>query len=358
MMVWSSLLAVAAATGVSFLIRKIALHYKIVDRPDLSPQRKDIKKRVPLLGGTAIWLVFFIITALQLIDLTSGYLLPKHLAGIWLAGGIIIIGGGLDDVFNLSPLKQLIFPLVACLVIIGSGIGVAYISNPFGNTISLTQIQWVLFTDHGLPYQITVWADIFTVVWLMLTMYTTKLLDGVDGLVSGIGAIGGIIIGLLCLSTTVQQPETASLAFIFAGACLGFLVWNLAPARLYLGEGGALFIGFMLGILAILSGGKIATALLILGLPLLDLLAVIIRRVVIEHKSPFKGDLSHLHFQLQQRGWKTGQIILVYYAITLAFGLSTLIFGGVIKIIMLGILLVLGLSLVLYASLHTTQSQR
>ncbi|EKD79227.1 MAG: glycosyl transferase family protein, partial [uncultured bacterium] len=146
------------------------------------------------------------------------------------------------------------------------------------------------------------------------------------------------------------QPETAIVAFIFAGACLGFLVWNVSPAKIYLGEGGALLVGFMLGILAIMSGSKVATALLILGLPMLDVLAVIIRRVFIEHKSPFTGDLFHLHYQLQDKGWNDRYIVLIYYVITAGFGVSTLVLSGSAKVIALGMLLLIGLSLVVYAS--------
>lgn len=352
-----ALLAVSAmlAAVVSALVQRLALRFGIVDRPELAPQRKRIGQTVPLLGGLAIWFTIVVVTSLLFPNLTQGYLLPKHLFGLWLAGGVLMLGGWWDDRKNLAPLVQLIFPVVACLLVVTSGIGIDYISNPWGGVVELEQTHWTLFYAGGLPYQVTLWADLFTIVWLMLSMYTTKLLDGVDGLVSGIGMIGGIIIGLLSLSATVVQPETASIAFVFAGACAGFLVWNFAPARLYLGEGGALFVGFMLGVLAILSGSKIATALLILGLPLLDLLAVILRRVVIERKSPWRGDLLHLHFQLQQRGWSVRQIVLVYYVITLAFGLSTLILQGPMKTLVLGLLLLSGLGLVIYASFNSTR---
>ncbi|EKD79262.1 MAG: hypothetical protein ACD_41C00125G0009 [uncultured bacterium] len=261
-----------------------------------------------------------------------------------------MIGGLIDDLKNLSPKRQLIFPVLACLIIVASGIGIEYISNPFGGVWSLDQYQWTIWQKQGVPYQLTLWADLFTVGWLMVSMYTTKLLDGLDGLVAGIGTIGATIIGLLSLTAVVMQPETAVVAFIFAGACFGFLLWNFSPAKIYLGEGGALLVGFMLGILAIMSGSKIATALLILGLPMLDLLAVVLRRVFIEHKSPFTGDLFHLHYQLRDKGWNDRQIVLAYYAITAGFGISTLILTGTAKVIALAILFIIGLYLVIYAS--------
>jgi UDP-GlcNAc:undecaprenyl-phosphate GlcNAc-1-phosphate transferase len=332
------------------IVRRLALRWQVVDRPEVAPNRKLQTQSVPLLGGLAIWLTVVVATSVLLPYLTTGYLLPKHLIGLWLAGTVLMIGGVWDDVKNLSPKVQLLFPVAACIVVVACGIGVDYISNPLGGVIPLDNWQVIVWTRNGLPYQFTVVADLFTIGWLMLSMYTTKLLDGLDGLVSGVGMIGGVIIGLLCLTAGVMQPETAMLAFVFAGACAGFLLWNFAPARLYLGEGGALWIGFMLGALAIISGSKIATALLILGLPILDVLAVIVRRVFVERKSPFSGDLLHLHFQLQQRGWKPRTIVILYYLITLAFGLSTLLVTGLTKVIVLGILGLAGLSLVVYAS--------
>ena len=118
-------------------------------------------------------------------------------------------------------------------------------------------------------------------------MYTTKFLDGLDGLVSGLSVIGGLIVAGLCLFTKFFQPEIATISLIFAGACAGFLIFNFYPAKIFLGEGGSLFCGFILGTLAIISGGKIATTLLILGIPILDLIWVILRRLIGEHRAPW-----------------------------------------------------------------------
>ena len=291
-MIWLVLVSAGVSCSVTWVVRRAASHWQVFDR-------KTAPHRTPLLGGVAIYLTTVALVSFMLPVLVQGYLLPKHVFGILVAGSILMLGGILDDLKNLPPKIQLIFPILACLVIVVSGIGIAYISNPFGGVWPLDQWQWTVWQKQGVPYQLTLWADVFTIGWLMVSMYTTKLLDGLDGLVAGIGTIGATIIGLLSLTAVVSQPETAIVAFIFAGACLGFLVWNVSPAKIYLGEGGALLVGFILGILAIMSGSKVATALLILGLPMLDVLAVIIRRVFIEHKSPFTGDLFHLHYQLR-----------------------------------------------------------
>lgn len=341
-MILLALVSAVLSFGATWVVRRYALAWKVVDHKS--------GKSIPLLGGIGLYVTTLALVSFMLPVLIQGYLLPKHLLGILLASSVLLIGGIWDDVKNLPPRRQLIFPIVACLVIVASGIGIDYISNPFGGILPLNQWDWTVAEYQGTPYHITLWADLFTIVWLMISTYTTKLLDGLDGLVAGIGGIGATIVGLLSLSAIVAQPETAVVAFIFAGACLGFLVWNFSPAKIYLGEGGALLVGFMLGVLAILSGSKIATALLILGLPMLDLLAVVIRRLIVEKKSPFTGDFFHLHYQLRNKGWNDRTIALTYYVITAAFGVSTLVLSGITKVVALGILVLIGLTLVGYAS--------
>ena len=118
----------------------------------------------------------------------------KHITGILLAISVIVIGGVLDDKYNLKPRLQIVFPVIATLIMIFSGIGIDHIRNPFGGIISFVNYELVLFYWHGLPYKITLLSDLFTFIWLMGMMYTTKTLDGLDGLVSGITIIGSVII--------------------------------------------------------------------------------------------------------------------------------------------------------------------
>ena len=217
---------------------------------------------MPLLGGLAIFLGFTVLLigySLFTDLIPGGSIRPKHLAGIVIAGGLLMVGGFLDDKYNMHPLRQMIWPVAAILVVIASGIGIGYVTNPVGETLQLEQWSLALFSYKGATYHITLLADLFTFVWLLGTMYTTKLLDGLDGLVSGVGVIGALALFALSLTPEVMQPETALIAALFAGACLGFLKYNFSPAQIYLGEGGSLFVGFTLGLLAIISGGKIAT---------------------------------------------------------------------------------------------------
>lgn len=338
----SYVLVLLASAGVSafmtVLVRRWAQRLQIVDRPEVDPERKIHTRPTPLLGGFAPMLAFFSVLLLLRWwrpDLTLGFSTGQYfgLAGatVWLA-----IGGFLDDRFRLSPWWQILWPILAGLTVIGAGVSIHYITNPFGGLIQLDQHRISLFALAGLPLVLVIWADVFSFVWLMGMSYTTKFLDGLDGLVAGVTSIGGLILFFVSLRPEVNQPTTALVALILSGAMLGFLPFNFHPARIFLGEAGSLWSGFMLGALAIISGGKIATALLLLGLPILDVGWVIVRRLR-ERRSPFRGaDRKHLHFRLLDIGLGHRQAVLLLYAFTLVFGAMTLFFHGWHKVIALG----------------------
>ncbi len=323
------------------LVRRYALEKKIVDYPG---HRKIHKSPIPLLGGLAIFFSFFLV--LSYFVFFTPYILGKTLAlkqllGVFIAGLFLMIGGFLDDKYNLSPKKQFIWPFLAVLTVIISGIGVKYITNPFGGEINLEMRNFFIFNFLGLPRYLSFPADFLTLFWLLGMIYTTKFLDGLDGLVSGITTIGSLIIFGLCLFTIFFQPEVGFIAIILAGAYLGFLIFNWHPAKIFLGEGGSTFSGFMLGILAIISGGKFATTLLVVGIAVLDVAWIIIRRVILEHHSPFLADKKHLHFRLLDIGFSHRQTVLLLYFLALLLGLSTFFLKSLGKVIILGILPVL-----------------
>ena len=179
-------------------------------------------------------------------------------------------------------------------------------------------------------------------------MYTTKLLDGIDGLVTGVTAIGGFIIFLFTMTTKYYQPDIGLAALILAAACLGFLIFNWHPAKIFLGEGGSLLLGFILGVLAIISGGKIAIALLIMGIPIMDVIWTIIRRIK-DKKNPFKfADKKHLHFRLLDLGLSQKKTVLIYYGFSAIFGLSALFLQSRGKLIVLGALAAIMLGVVVW----------
>lgn len=322
----------------TFFVRYFVQRLKIFDYPG---ERKLQTKPIPLLGGLAIFFAFNLVVLFFLPQLLGGYLLPKYLWGIFLAGLVLMIGGFLDDKYNLKPKQQIIFPLIATLIIIASGISVSYL---FSGRVPLEQFNITLFYWHDLPYKITLWADVFVFFWLLGMMYTTKFLDGLDGLASGVGVIGSLIIYFLSLK--VVQPETAILAIIFAGTCLGFLIWNWHPAKIFLGEGGSLYIGFILGVLSIISGAKVATALLVMGIPILDVVWVIGRRIFKEKHSPFLADQGHLHFRLLEARFSHRQAVLFLWLLVTIFGFSSIFIQGREKLLALFILMAVMLILV------------
>jgi len=329
----------------TLVVKKIAFKYKILDYPDF--QRKIHKVPIPLLGGVAIFLSFTIVLIYYSFFtnlLIYGFILPKHVIGIILAALIIVIGGVLDDKFNLKPKYQIIFPILATLIIMASGISINYIRNPFGNIISFKNWDFNLFYFQGIPYKITLLADFFTLFWLLGIMYTTKLLDGLDGLVSGITIISSLIIFCIAMSKSVAQYNTALIALILAGAFLGFLFFNFHPAKIFLGEGGSLFAGLMLGVLAIISGSKVATTLLILGIPILDVVWVIIRRMFTK-KSISLADRKHFHFRLLDIGLNQRQAVIFMYSLTASFGIAALFLQTMGKFIALLVLAALMLIL-------------
>ncbi len=318
--------------GVRFLMQR----WGVVDSPK-SEKRKIHKKKIPLGGGIAIYIAFFAITSIAIAFGTVGESIsPQMLLLVALAGLVLMIGGVLDDKYVLRPMHQIIFPVLSAGIVAFAGIGPSDITNPFGGTISLSAVLGFVTLGHVLVF-----------LWLIGMMFTTKFLDGLDGLVSGIVTIGAFMIFFLSRQEQWFQPEVATLAIIFAGACLGFLLWNWHPAKIFLGEGGSLFTGFLLGVLAIISGGKIMTTLLVVGIPLLDVVRVIFVRW--RRKQPIHvGDSEHLHYKLLQSGMSHKQVVLFLYALSFSFGITTLFLQSKQKLIAFAFLFILMLLLAIW----------
>jgi UDP-GlcNAc:undecaprenyl-phosphate GlcNAc-1-phosphate transferase len=337
--------AFALAVFFTYFVRKVALRFNIVDEPN--GERKIHKKPIPLLGGLAIFLSFFLVLGFFLFftdKVLAGQILAKHFLGIFIGSVFLMIGGVLDDKYNLRAKWQIIWPIFAAIAVIVSGIGINYITNPLGGLLQLDKLKLVLFHLNGVPYRITLFSDIFTFLWLLGMMYTTKLLDGLDGLVSGITTIGAIIIFFVSLAGDDFQPETAMVSIILAGAFAGFLIWNFNPAKIFLGEGGSIFAGFMLGSLSIIAGSKIATTLLIIGLPMIDVLIVIIQRLF-KNRKIFSADKRHLHFRLLEAGLSQRQAVVILYLVTIIFGIATLVLKTEGKLLVFGFLFILSVIL-------------
>ncbi len=325
----------AVAACVTPLVRFLAWRTGVVDRPD--GERKAHGRPVALLGGVAVFVAMAVAvaTAIGFGWLPGLHVKGKFLISIVIAAFLLMFGGAWDDARNLRPWKQIVWPVLAALAIVASGIGITFVTNPFGGQLYLNGFSVTVLWLAGIPYKVTPLADAFTVLWLLGMTYTTKFLDGLDGLVSGVTVIGALVVAAVSLMKEVSQPDTAVLAVIVAAAFAGFLLFNGSPASIFLGEGGSTMAGFLLGTLAIISGGKIATTLLVLGLPIFDAAFVIVRRLL-QKKSPAAGDRSHLHFRLLDFGWSQRQVVLLYYFVAALFGTSTLILQGWEKVAAIG----------------------
>lgn len=325
----------------TWAMKHIALYFKIVDAPD--SDRKKHSVATPLLGGMAIFLSLLITLYIGRSIILAGNLEVHHWVGVLVGGLLLMIGGLIDDIKKLSPAKQFIFPLLAAIAVVMSGVGIEKITNPGGGFLYLNNLQIPIFVWGTHSYYFNLIADTFTILWLLGMTYTTKLLDGVDGLVGSITVVGSLVIFLFTTTTRWLQPDIAFAALMLAAASLGFLMLNWHPAKIFLGEGGSLFLGFMLGVLSIISGGKIAIALLIMGIPVLDVIWTIIRRII-RRQSPFKADRHHLHFRLFDAGLGPRLTVLTFCLISLVFGLSGLFLqsrGKIYSLIGLFILMLL-----------------
>ena len=323
------------------LVKNMAIKSKILDMPN-NP-RKIHQLPVPLLGGIAVFLglCFSLAIYLKFTDVNFSVIPVKFFTAIISGGLILMLGGFLDDKYNLPPKFLWIFPALASFLVVWSGIGVGikHLSNPFGGQIS---IAYNIFT---IPL-----SGIIMWLYLMGLIFTTKFLDGLDGLCAGISLIGGLTLFALSLLPHINQPMTASMAIIFSGSLLGFLIYNFHPAKIFLGESGSTFCGFFLGVLSIILGGKIATVLLVMGIPILDVAWAIIRRLFYG-QSPFKGDRTHLHHRLLDIGLSHRQTVLVLWLISAIFGSVAVFLQSFGKLIALGILfclmLILAISVVI-----------
>ncbi len=326
-----ALIALSFSFILTYFIRKLAISRNWL--PQI--RKRDVhNKPIPRLGGIAMFLAFvgtilivwFVNPDLFNFNTSSlnfGFFeINKHLFGILLASTLITTVMIIDDIRGLSPWTKLFWQIIAAIIIIVSGIGIDFIRNPFGGEIHLDQIK-IPIEFLGNSYSFTLWSDLFTMIWLVGMMNIINFLDGIDGLAGGVSVIAAMIIFFLSISPGINQIATAVLAITLASSILGFLPFNFPPAKIFMGDTGSMFVGFMLGILAIISGGKVTTAFLVLGFPILDGIWVAISRIR-KGKSPFKADQTHFHHRMLNMGLSQQQTVFLLYFIAALFGIIAL----------------------------------
>jgi len=344
-----SFIIVVVATPLSLIFIK---RLGIIDDPKKHKHPAILhKKPVPRGGGIPLF-IGVLIAGILFLPLT------KIVIALFLASFISLIIGVLDDKYDLSPYVRFIFNIIAGLIIVGSGVGIPFVTNPFGGTfyLNIFRLSFDFFGQHS----ILVFSDLIAIIWLVWIMNMLNWSKGVDGQMPGIVAISAVVIGLLSLRFPVIDQTnliSAKLSFILAGASLGFLVFNFYPAKIFPGYG-ATSIYLLLGALSILSSAKLATAILVMGVPMIDGAITILRRVL-SGKSPFWHDKKHLHHLLLYMGFGQRKVALFYWIISAILGSLSLFLtsrGKLFAVIMV-IIVVGGFLLFLHFALERNKNE-
>lgn len=318
-----SIFAITAIVAfvVTPLVIQAAKKFRVLDFPWRAHPAIIHAAPIPRAGGAA---TFLAIAAGYFIFVSQSGLvhLDKHIVGILLAGLLVVVVGILDDKYDLNPYLRLLTNSLAAGIVVASGVGITWFTNPFGGQVRLDEIILRFNFPDILPFHffaglhtIILLADFFAFIWIVWVMNALNWSSGVDGQLSGITTIGLIALGIAAnryLGNDTSQVAVVILAFAAAGSYLGFLPWSFYPQKIMPGYGGATLAGLILSSLSILAGAKLATTLLVLIIPLVDAVWAIIRRLA-AHRSPVWGDKKHLHHQLIALGWSKRQVVLLYY---------------------------------------------
>jgi len=332
--------------GLSFvltpIIRKLAFKWQVVDVQN-EPRKTHPTGMIPELGGWAVVISFLVIGGIAWVFgwLTDVRINHLQIIGIFVGALLLALHGFIDDKYNLKALHLFMIPTFVSFIVVWFGVRVGYVTNLFESGIGPFGLSLFYFTPLV--------GVIFSFLWILGMMYTVKFLDGLDGLVAGVGFIGAVILFVVSLFWDVPLSGTSILALILAGSLLGFLPYNWHPAKIFLGES-SMFVGFMLGVLSIISGAKIATALLIMGIPILDVVWVIFRRIFYERHSPFLADRKHLHFRLLDMGLSHKKTVMLLYFLTAFFGSISIFLQSkqkVVALVSLGMVMIGLVTLVL-----------
>ncbi|MBP9797733.1 undecaprenyl/decaprenyl-phosphate alpha-N-acetylglucosaminyl 1-phosphate transferase [Candidatus Woesebacteria bacterium] len=310
------------------LVILFAKRFRLVDNPILRYHPANTHEGIiPRAGGLAL-LIPFVISTLIFVDVS------QIVVGILLGAILIVLMGIVDDILDVSPIVRLftIFGIVSLVILFG--LGVPYISNPFGGVIHLDQFKFT-YELFGQQREFLVLSNLFALIWISAIMNFVNWSSGVDGQLPGFTAISCIFLGLIALrfsSHEISSYSVALLSFIAAGSCLGFLPWHFYPQKIMPGYSGGALAGFFLGVLSILSWGKIGTMALVLAIPLVDAFYIIIRRLS-SGKSPLRGDAGHFHHRLLEAGWGKRRISVFYIIVSALFGVCALFLESTEKLL-------------------------
>lgn len=286
------------------LIKRLAIKLGATDQPN---HRKIHRIVMPRLGGLAI-----------VIGSVAGllFLMPQynHLLSIAVGGIIIVAIGVLDDKFTLSAKVKFLGQFTAALIPVFAGVNIDHVTIPFGGQLQLGAFGYVL-----------------TVFWIIGITNAINLMDGLDGLAGGVSVIG--LSTILVMAAINHQYFVVTMATVLIGSTVGFLVFNFHPAKIFMGDTGALFLGYMLSVISVLGFFKslatfsVVVPILILAVPIFDTLFAIIRRLI-KRQRISAPDKSHLHHCLLAMGFTHRTTVLIIYSLAMLFGVAAIIFSN------------------------------
>ena len=303
------------------LVRKMCLKEGYYDLPG---ERKIHKKPIPRLGGIAIWLGT--IFALIMVVLIQGaYPFGNSISAILVGGTIMFILGMVDDTYGLSAKFKFFVQIGAALITFLLGVQINYVFIPFAD------IHWY-FGILSLP---------ITILWVVGLSNAFNFIDGVDGLAGSLGSTCAITLGIIALCMQPPHDTCTLLCFILAGAIVGFLVFNYNPARIFMGDSGSLFMGFLLATLSIVGVMKAITftiflPLFVLVVPIFDICFATTRRLL-KGKSPFSPDAEHLHHKLLKVGFSHNKTVFTLLSATVAAGMIAAHIAGALRIYLIAV---------------------
>ena len=324
------LAAMAAAVAISFLSTPLVktLAYKVgaIDVP--KDNRRMHKVPIPRLGGLAIFLAF-LLSALIFADI------DRQLQGILLGSVIIVVLGALDDVLALKALPKLIVQILAAGVAVYHGCVIQFISNPnVFSSATYVNLGWL-----SVP---------ITIIWIVAITNAVNFIDGLDGLAVGVSSISAA--SLIVIALMVSETNIAIILCALFGACLGFIPYNMNPAKIFMGDSGSTFLGYILATLSITGLFKMyaiisfAVPFLILGLPIFDICFAFLRRIA-HGQNPMQADRGHVHHRLIDMGFTQKQAVAIAYMLTAILGLAAVVLtssGELKALILIGAVFVVG----------------
>ena len=304
------LIALAAAAAISFLttpmVKSLAYRVGAIDVP--KDNRRMHKVPIPRLGGLAIFIAF-LLTVLIFADI------DRQIRGILLGAVMIVVLGVLDDILTLKALPKLLVQIAAAAMAVYHGCVIQFFSNPN------------VFSDA--TYISLGWLSVpVTIIWIVAITNAVNFIDGLDGLAVGVSAISTA--SLVVIALLVQENNIAIILVALFGACLGFIPYNMNPAKIFMGDTGSTFLGYILATLSVTGLFKLyaiisfAVPFLILGLPIFDICFAFLRRIA-KGQNPMKADRGHVHHRLIDMGFSQKQAVAIVYMLTAILGLAAVL---------------------------------